>query len=426
MHRTTYLPFLLFSTLLATLTPTGCSRPKPPTPNLPEVRIIHPSVQSVPIYREFVGQIEGAQNANILPRVAGYLITREFEEGSFVQAGQVLYRIDPRPYEAALAATQAQLAQAQAKAELARITLERQTELFKTRVISAQEFDVANQNSQAANADVLAAQAALQNAQLNLEFCTIRAPFEGIVGQSIAQIGDLVSPNDQSPLTVLSQINPVKVSFSISEQEYLMAQDRIHAAQSLPLENRPRDFQILLANGETYPHQGVFAFLDRQIEPLTGTIRVISYFPNPNAILRPGQFAKVKVLFKTIQNAILIPQRAVQEIQGLLYQVAIVNSENKVEFRAVRPGPRFQTNWVITEGISPSDSIIVEGFSKLRNGMTVRPIPDNPSPAQPDQQLAVQPSTPPPPLPTTQQPSEQSPSPQTTPQTNLQNSSTQP
>lgn len=364
------LPLLLLS----------CKKTQPPPPPTPLVQTSQSRSAAIPIYREFIGQIEGAQNANITARVSGYLISREYEEGSIVQAGQVLYRIDPRPYEAALSAAKAQLAQAEAKAQLAYNTLERQTELFKTNAISAQEFDAATQNSQAANSDVLAAQAAVQNAKLNLEFCTIRAPFEGLIGQSRAQIGELVGPADPKPLTTLSQINPVKVTFSLSEQEYLLAHDRIRAAEALPLTQRPHDFQIILSNGQIYPHSGVFAFLDRQVEPLTGTIRIVSYFPNPDALLRPGQFAKVKVLVKTLENAVLVPQRAVLEIQGTFYQIAVINSDNKVEFRSVHVGPRFGTEWVIADGLQAGETVVVEGIVKLRNGMTVRAIPWNPSP----------------------------------------------
>ena len=380
----------------------------------PEVTVAEVAVEDVPVYREWVGGISGAQNAQIEARVSGYLLARDYTEGSVVQAGQTLFQIDPRPYQAALAEAQAQLSQAQAKAELARITLERQTELFKTQVISAQEFDVSTQTAQADIAAVQAAEANVETAQLNLEFCTIIAPFEGIAGKAEAQVGDLVGPGAGSLLTTVSQIQPIKVNFYLSEQEYLMAKSRLHQVEAIPVENRPRDFQIYLANGDLYPQSGIFDFLNRQVDPRTGTIEVVSLFPNPHNVLRPGQYAKVKVLVETLKNAIVVPQRAVTEMQGTYFQVAVVGKDNTVEIRTVTPGVRHGSDWVITKGLSAGETIVIEGGQKLSNGIKVQTKPYTPTPtptpsptATPAPIPAVEPAVSPPPVPGSSQAQEQ-------------------
>ncbi len=342
-------------------------------PAPPQVLVSEVSVEDVPVIREWIGSISGAQNSQIEARVSGYLMSQDYIEGSMVKGGDVLFQIDPRPYQASLAQAEATLAEAQAKAELAQITLDRQTELFKTTVISAQEFDVATQTAQADIAGVQAAEAAKENAKLNLEFCTIIAPFDGIVGKAQAQIGDLVGPGAGSVLTTISQIQPIKVNFFLSEQEYLKVAGRIARAEHQPIEERPRDFQISLSDGEKYPHSGVFDFLNRQVDPRTGTIEVVALFSNPDFVLRPGQYAKVYVHATTLQGAVVVPQRAVSELQGTYYQIAVVGKDNVVEVRSVVPGIRTGSNWVITSGLQPGESIVVEGGQKLRNGMTVDP-----------------------------------------------------
>lgn len=343
-----------------------------------KVQVMEVLVEDVPVYREWIGSIQGAQNSQVEARVSGYLMTQEYEEGGQVDGGTVLFRIDPRPYQAALAQAEAQLAEAQAKAELAKITLERQTELFETEVISAQEFDVATQTAQADVAAVEAAQAAVEAAKLNLEFCTIIAPFQGIVGKATAQIGDLVGPG--SVLTTISQIQPIKVVFFISEQEYLGAQEVLETAMKTPIEQRRRVLQVILADGEVYPRKGVFDFLNREVDPRTGTIEVVSLFSNPDGVLRPGQYAKVKVHIDTLKNAIVIPQRAVTIMQGTYYQVAVVDANDTVSIRTVQPGIQTGSNWVITSGLQSGDRVVVEGAQKLRSGSKIDPQPFTPAP----------------------------------------------
>lgn len=358
----------------------GCEEKNEAHGPLPRVAVAEVRVEDVPIKREWVGSITGAQNSQIEARVSGYLMSQEYSEGDLVQAGTPLFRIDPRPYQAALAQAEANLAEAQAKAELAKVTLERQTELFKTKVISAQEFDVATQTAQADIALAESAMAALEAAQLNLEFCTIIAPFTGIVGKAEAQLGDLVGPGAGSVLTTISQIQPIKVNFFITEQDYLKGFDKLGSMLQVPLQNRARVLEIFLANGDLYPQRGILDFLNRQVDPRTGTIEVVSLFPNPDYILRPGQFAKVRVHVTTLKDAILIPQRAVTELQGTYYQVAVLNPDNTVEIRTVIPGEKVGSDWVITSGLSKGDRIVVEGAQKLQSGQKVDPVPFVPSP----------------------------------------------
>lgn len=354
----------------------GCTEEsKKVAPPPPKVAVAEVSVEDVPIYREWVGSISGAQNAQIEARVSGYLLAQEYTEGALVEAGAPLFRIDPRPYQAALAQAEANLAQAQAKAELAKITLARQTELFQTKVISAQEFDVSTQTAQADVAEAEAAMAALEAAQLNLEFCSIIAPFTGIAGKAQAQVGDLVGTGTTSVLTTISQIQPIKVNFFLSEQEYLQAAGQLVKMIETPLEDRPRALQIYLANGDLYPQSGILDFLNREVDPRTGTIEVISLFPNADYILRPGQYAKVRVHVKTLTDAIVIPQRAVAELQGTYYQVMVVNSDNTVSARSVVPGEKYGSDWVIASGLEKGDRIVVEGAQKLVTGAKVDPVP---------------------------------------------------
>lgn len=369
-----------FLPVAAALFLAACKEHTKEAPPVPTVLVAEVGVQDVPVLRSWVGSLSGAQNTTVEARVSGYLLSQDYAEGSLVQAGQVLFRIDPRPYQAALAQAEADLAQAAAKAELAKITLERQTELFKTQVISAQEFDVATQTAQADIAAVKAAEANVETAQLNLEFCTIIAPFDGIAGKAEAQVGDLVGSAAGTVLTTVSQIQPIKVNFFLSEQDYITAKPKLEAFLETPLEQRIRNLRIFLANGELYPQSGVVDFLNRQVDPRTGTIEVVGLFPNPQNLLRPGQFARVQVEVKILENAIVVPQRAVSELQGTYYQVAVVNEDNTVKIQTVEVGERYQDLWVISSGLEKGDRIVVEGGQKLQNGIKVNPKPYVPAP----------------------------------------------
>ncbi|PWU11735.1 MAG: efflux transporter periplasmic adaptor subunit [Verrucomicrobia bacterium] len=346
--------------------------PKLPPPPPPTVQVIKAAKMDVPIFKEWVGTTNGYQNADILARVTGYLVRQDYVEGSFVKAGTVLFQIDPRPFEATLEQAKAQYAQAYAQAQLAEITLQRNTQLVKNNVISQQQYDTSYQSAKATIAMASAAKANVDSAQLNLQFCTLVAPFDGIVGIAQAQIGSLVGSGSNVVLTKMSQVDPIKVVFPISEQEYLQASAYINAYSALPKERRPPLFQLLLANGEVYPYKGKFDFANRQVDPNTGTIQITGLFPNPDHILRPGQYAMVKARVADFKNAIVVPQAAVTQIQGT-YQLTLLNSDNTLSTRTVEVGPTYGPLWVITRGLQSGETVVVSGPQKIEPSMKVVP-----------------------------------------------------
>ncbi|MFV0336727.1 MAG: efflux RND transporter periplasmic adaptor subunit [Chthoniobacterales bacterium] len=370
-----FLPLFAFVMAVAVALTSGCKdNKKPEAAPEPTVEVVAALQETIPITRSYVGTVEGYQNAKIQARVVGYLKSRNYKEGSLVKKGSVLFEIDPRPFEAALEQAKGTFAQAEAKAQLAQTTLARQTELYKTNVISAQEFD---QSTQSARADIAAAKsaaAAVDNAKLNLDFCTITAPFTGIAGIANAQVGDLVGSGSNMVLTEMSQVDPIKVYFPISEQEYMVASKHLQELMQVPVDKRKADMTLLLANGETYSEKGRFEFANRNVGVTTGTILISALFPNPNLILRPGQFAKVGITVKMLPNAILVPQRAVNQLQTA-YQIGVVNKDGTVEVRTVDVGDTYKDYWVIKEGISAGETIIVEGIQKVRTGMKVKTEP---------------------------------------------------
>lgn len=359
---------------------TACDRlkllfaPKPPSPPPVTVQVIQATRMDVPVSKQWVGTTNGYQNADILARVTGYLVQQNYIEGSFVKAGTVLFQIDPRPFEATLEQAKAQYAQAYAQAQLAEIDLHRQTQLVKNNVISQQEYDTSYQSAKSDIATASAAKANVDLAQLNLQFCTIVAPFDGIVGIAQAQIGALVGSGSNVVLTKMSQVDPIKVVFPISEQEYLQASAHIHAYAALPTEKRPPLFQLILANGEIYPYKGKFDFANRQVDPNTGTIQITGIFPNPNHILRPGQYAMVEARVADLKKAIVVPQAAVTQIQGT-YQLALLNADNTITTRTVEVGPTYGLWWVITRGLQPGETVIVAGPQQIQPNVKVVPSP---------------------------------------------------
>ncbi|MFV0415468.1 MAG: efflux RND transporter periplasmic adaptor subunit [Chthoniobacterales bacterium] len=364
----------------------------------PTVEVLPAKQETIPIIRDFVGTVEGYQNAKIQARVVGYLKSQNYDQGSFIKKGAVLFEIDPRPFEAALEQAKGTYAQAQAKAQLAETTLARQEKLFKTNVISAQEFD---QSTQSARADIAAAKAsaaAVDNAKLNLEFCTITAPFDGIAGIANAQIGDLVGTGGNTILTEMSQVNPVKVYFPISEQQYMTASHHLQELMKVPLDKRKAAVTLALANGEVYPEKGRFEFANRQVGVTTGTILISTIFPNPDNILRPGQFAKISITVKMLSGAVLVPQRAVNQLQTV-YQVAVVKPDGTVEVRTVDVGETYGSDWIITKGLSAGETVIVEGLQKVRTGMKVKTQPYKPQGTeQPNAKTAEKPAASPAPV----------------------------
>ena len=352
----------------------GCSKLRPEMPKFgpQEVLVTEVIQKDVPVIREWIGSLDGSVNADIRARVSGYLVSQNYKEGTFVHQGDLLFQIDPSTYEAAVEQAKSSLAQSQANQLQAEQTEKRETQLFQQKVESEQNRDNAVQANVAAQAEVKAQQAALRQAQLNLQFTKITAPVSGIVGIANPGIGDLVGPSDAQPLTTMSTVNPIKAYLKISEQDYLKFARKVEAARSAGEMAPPAE--IILADGLLYPHPGKFSAVDRQVDQQSGTIRLAALFPNPDNILRPGGFVRVRVVVRNIAGALLVPQRAVTELQTS-YQLALVGAENKVEIRAVKVGERVGIFWVIEEGIKAGDRVIVEGAQKVQNGQLVKPLP---------------------------------------------------
>lgn len=353
---------------------TGCETQKAaPAPPPPDV-VVTPVVQKdVPIYNEWVATLDGFDNAQIQPQVTGYIVAQTYREGSLVKKGQVLFEIDPRPFQAVLDQAKAQLAQAQAQLGKTKLDVDRDTPLAKERAIAQSQLDNDIQANLAAIAAVKSAEAQVEQAQLNLDFCHVTSLLDGIAGIATVQIGNLVSPT--AVLTSVSRVEPIKAYFPISEQTYMKFAKRINAASRRDDLEAPKDappLQLILADGTTYPHQGKILYTDRQVDITTGSIRIASSFPNPENILRPGQFGRVRAATDQVIGALLVPQRAVNELQGT-YQVAVVGDGNKVSIRSVKVGERVGESWIIQDGVKPGEMVIVEGLQKVRDGSVVKP-----------------------------------------------------
>ena len=351
----------------------GCSKSGTEglTSGPPEVLVTEPVQQDIPVVREWIGSLDGSVNADVRARVSGYVISQNYKEGTVVKQGDLLFQIDPSVYEAAVEQAKASLAQAQANQLQTEQTEQRETQLFEQKVESAQNRDNAVQSNTAAKAAVKAQEATLRQAELNLEFTKITAPIGGVVGIANPGIGDLVGPGDANPLATVSTVDPIKVYFQISEQDYLkVAQDRVEANGTNP--GWPPPVQIILADGTLYPRQGKFSAVDRQVDNQTGTIRLAALFPNPDNILRPGQFVRVRVTVRTLHGALLVPQRAVNELQTS-FELAVVGADNKAEIRTVKVGERVGSLWVVEDGLKPGERVVVEGLQKVRDNELVKP-----------------------------------------------------
>ncbi|MGB2890380.1 MAG: efflux RND transporter periplasmic adaptor subunit [Candidatus Acidiferrales bacterium] len=348
----------------------GCQSQRAASASPPaEVEVVSVVQQDVPIYGEWVATLDGYLNAQIQPQVSGYLIKQSYKEGSFVRKGQVLFEIDPRPFQAVLDQAKAQLAQSEAQLGKTELDVERDTPLAKERAIAQSQLDNDIQANLAAKAAVKSAEAQVEQAQLNLDFTHVTSLVDGIAGIAQVQIGNLVSPT--TALTSVSQVNPIKAYFPISEQEYMHFAARInaHNQQEVPSDAPPLD--LILADGTVYPRKGTLLLTDRQVDVTTGSIRIVSAFPNPNNILRPGQFGRVRAAPETRTGALLVPQRSVTELQGA-YQVAVVGSDDKVTVRPVKVGERVGTMWIIESGVQAGELVVLEGLQKVRDGSTVR------------------------------------------------------
>ena len=382
----------------------GAAAPAPQQP--PEVEVTAVETRDIPIYHEWIGTLDGLVNAAIRAEVSGYLLQQSYREGAYVKKGQLLFQIDPRPFQAAVDQAKAQVAQAngqyaQAKAQLTesqaklvaaqaaqkrtQLDEDRYIPLAKQNAVTQQDLDNARQNNlsakaqvdaaraqietskaqiEAAEAAVQAAKAALETANVNLGFTRLTSPIDGIAGTAQVQTGNLVSPSGD-PITTVSTMDPIKAVFTVSEQEYLAFSRHKAEVEDVPLE-------LILADGSVYPHDGQFSFADRQVNPNTGAIRLTGLFPNHGNVLRPGQYAKVRAAVQVKKGALLVPQRAVTELQGT-YQVAVVDPNDKVRIATVHPGQRIDSRWVIDDGLKPGEKVVVEGVMKVGPGAPVTP-----------------------------------------------------
>jgi membrane fusion protein (multidrug efflux system) len=358
---------------MALLLAAGCKKEAPPPPPPPSVEVAPVIQKDVSVFQEWIGSLDGFVNAEIRPQIEGYLLRQAYKEGSLVSAGETLFEIDPREFQAAYDQAKGNLAQYEATLANAKTTVARYTPLAAQKAISQQELDDAVTKERTSQANVESAQATLEKARLNLGWTKVTSPIEGISGIAKSQVGDLV--NRQTVMTTVSQVNPIKVYFNPSEQEYLAwvarygpVEKNLRLGQSL----EQGRLELILSDGSVFPKRGKPFLVGREVDVKTGTIQLAGVFPNQDNILRPGQYAKVRVAMDVKKGAILVPQRAVAELQGS-YQVAVVGADNKVTMKVVKTGPLEGTMWVIEEGLKPGDRIVVEGLQRVRTGMTVAP-----------------------------------------------------
>jgi len=324
--------------------------------------------RDTPIYSDWVATLDGYVNAQIQPRVSGYIVKQNYREGAQVRTGDVLFEIDPRPFIATLDQAKARLAQAEAQLGKAALDVERDTPLAQARAIAQSQLDTEIQAKLGAQALVLAAKAAVEQAQLDVEFTKVTSLVSGIAGIAHVQIGNLVGP--ASILTSVSQVNPIKAYFTVPEQVFLDFHRRFPTEASVAEQRRRMPLQLVFGDGSIYEHIGTISFADREVNPATGTIRVAGVFPNPQSLLRPGGYGRVRLSITTVEGALLVPQRAVTELQGS-HEVAVVGSTNVVSIRAVTVGDRVGNLWIVTSGLKAGERVIVEGLLKVRDGAAV-------------------------------------------------------
>jgi RND family efflux transporter MFP subunit len=347
----------------------GCNSGKAAAPAAPPTVEVATVVQrDTPIYTDWVAILDGYVNAEIQPRVAGYIVKQNYKEGAIVRTGDVLFEIDPRPLRAALDQATAQLAQAEAQLGKASLDVERDTPLAEARAIAQSQLDTEVQAKRGAEASVLAAKANVEQAELNLEFTKVTSLVSGVAGIARVQIGNLVGPS--SILTSISQVDPIKAYFTVSEQVFIDFHRRFPTEQSVQEQRKRMPLQLILGDGNVYEHTGTISFADREVNAATGAIRIAGLFPNPNNLLRPGGYGRVRLSIVTVPGAMLVPQRAVTELQGS-YQVAVVSSDNKVSIRPVTVGDRVGNLWIVTDGLKAGERVIVEGLLKIRDGAVV-------------------------------------------------------
>jgi membrane fusion protein (multidrug efflux system) len=333
--------------------------------------------KDVPLYSEWIATLNGYVNAQIQPQVTGYLIRQDYREGSLVHQGDVLFEIDPRPFQAVLDQAKAQLAQAKAQLATATLNVKRDIPEAEAHAIPQSQLDNDSNTELAGKATVQADEASIEQAELNLGFTKVRSLIDGIAGIAQVQVGNLVGPT--TVLTGVSQVDPIKVYFPISGAEYLQVANRLSPGTVNLLSTvAPIPLDLILSDGSTYRQKGRILFADRQVDQQTGTIQIVGAFPNPGDILRPGQTGRVRAVTNLRKGALLVPQRAVTELQGA-YQVAVVGPDNKISIRAVEVGARSGTMWIINQGLKPDERVVAEGTGRVRDGMVVVPEPYTPS-----------------------------------------------
>jgi len=359
---------MLVAVALAVALNTACEKPVAVEPPPVEVYVATVVQQDVPVYLDLVGQTSGFQDVEIRARVEGFLEAVAFREGSLVRKGDRLYEIDRKPLEAVLAGARADQATAQARLEKARNDVARYTPLVAKQAVSQQELDNALAARDAAGSEVEAAKAAVEKATLDLSYTRITSPIDGLAGTTAVKPGNLVGRGESTLLTTISQINPILFRVAVTEADYL----RFAKRQPPRTGEAPRgaDIQLTLADGGLYSHTGRVNLVDRAVDPTTGTLGIELAFPNPDLLLRPGQYGRTRLLLETRTGALLIPQRAVQELQSI-YSVALVDASNKVSFRTVKVGLRVGSLWVIEDGLKPGERVVVEGLQRIQDGMTV-------------------------------------------------------
>ena len=365
-------PALLGLALLLAACPPQ-EKPSPPEMTVP---VAAPLQQKVPVIREWVGMLEGLVNANIVAQVSGYLVSQNYDNGALVKKGQLLFQIDPRPFQAALDQATGQLEEAKARLVRDEANAKRAVDLLAKNVISREQYDDEIQAFEASKAATAAAEAAVEQARLNLEFTSIIAPIDGLAGINVAQVGNLIGPSTGT-LTTVTMVDPIKANFYISDYQYLNYISPYYGDPDKLVEAQNRGgfgLQILLADGTIYPHPGRLIAINNVVGQDTGALEVEAQFPNPGNLLRAGQFARVRAVTQWIDNALLVPQRAINDLQGKS-QVAVVGADGKVDLRLVQTGPTYASMQVVTAGLQPGEQVVIEGMQKLRQGMTVKTKP---------------------------------------------------
>jgi membrane fusion protein (multidrug efflux system) len=352
---------------MALIITNGCSssaeKPAPPPPGV----TVTPAIQKdVPIHQEWVGTMSGNVDADIRPKVEGFLLARLYTEGSYIAKGTPMFRLDGRQARAAVEQAEGNLALAHAALGQAEIDVRRYTPLVAKKAVSQAELDKALSSESAAKAGVDAHQAAVDNAKLNLGWTTVTSPISGIAGISKVQVGDLMTPT--TTMTTISSVNPIYVDVNVAEQDYL------RFVREKTGRSAGQNLQLILGDGTVYAHRGRALFVNREVDSRTGTIQVRGEFPNPGNVLRPGQYARIRAVTELRKSAILIPQQAVSELQGV-YQIGVVASDNKVTIKTVKLGPQFGDMWVVESGLEAGENVVVDGLQRIKTGMTVAPAP---------------------------------------------------